>query len=327
MTHMCGRDGSGVSKRAPARASEMSKRASVCASEGSARVLASATGSVIALAVLAVMGGGIATARAQTLEDCGEIYVGAQATCVVDPPGIDCDVACQPLRVQAACAGRAYLDCEGECDLDLEASCTASCQGSCEASCSVDPGAFDCQASCQASCSGSCQASCASDDARCAASCKATCAGECDASCNVRPPKAECQAQCQASCSGSCRAKANLDCQVSCQSDFYVKCEAELSGGCKAECTTQSGALFCEGNYVDTGDHLERCVDALKESLNVQVTYSAEGECAGGMCSGHAEASCSALPNSDSSAAGGAPWLIAVLAYAVRRRTRSQRLG
>lgn len=315
MTPICGQDASSVSTRVNARANEASMRVNARAG-GRTNVITwgSALGGLVGVVC------GAPAVRAQTLDDCGNIYVGAQAMCVVDPPGIDCELACEPIKVQAACAGRAYVGCEGDCDLDLEASCAASCQGSCEASCNVDPGAFDCQASCQASCSGECQAHCAAGDSRCAASCKATCSGECDASCNVRPLEANCQARCQASCSGSCRARANLDCQIDCQSDFYLQCEAELSGGCKGECMTQSGALFCEGNYVDTGDHLQRCVEALKESLDVQVMYSAEGECAGGMCSGHAEASCSALPGASSSAAGGAPWLITLVAYALRRR-------
>src|SRR5438105_1420269 len=69
-----------------------------------------------------------------------------------------------------------------------------------------------------------------------------------------------CQAKCEASCSGSCTAKANVDCDVSCQATGYANCEAMLTGGCQAQCTTPQGALFCDGQYVDTGNNLQQCI-------------------------------------------------------------------
>ena len=248
----------------------------------------------------ALLDAGRGRAHAQDLADCGNIYVEASATCELDPPSIDCDVACQPIHLEAACAGEAYLKCEGGCDANIDVGCSGKCEATCDAMCNADPGEFDCQAYCQADCSGSCQASCQSsaNKSECEASCKGSCTGDCDASCRVRPPKVECKADCKASCTGSCHAKANVDCQVKCQSKFYVDCKARLTGGCQGQCTSQEGALFCEGNYVDTNNNLDSCVEALRQKLDVQVEGYSEGMCANGTCAGEAggSASCSALP-------------------------------
>lgn len=287
----------------------------------------------LSLALLALAsplsGVGAGRAHAQDLADCGNIYVEANAMCVVDPPSIDCNVACEPIKLEAACAGEAYLKCDGGCDVNVDVGCTGSCEASCDAECTADPGEFDCQAYCQVDCAGSCQASCSTsgNKSECEASCKGSCTGDCNASCRVRPPKVDCKADCKASCEGSCHAKANAKCQIDCQSKLYVECKARLSGGCKGQCMSDAGALFCEGNYVDTGNNLDSCVEALKAKLDVEVEGYSEGMCANGTCAGEAggSASCSAAP--------GAPgthnaWLglslVAGLGIVVARRRRSK---
>ena len=49
-------------------------------------------------------------------------------------------------------------------------------------------------------------------------------------------------------------------------------------------CKGDEGALFCNGQYVDTGNNLQACVDALRAALDIQVEGKAEAhsECAGG---------------------------------------------
>ncbi|MEY4514472.1 MAG: hypothetical protein RLZZ450_6594 [Pseudomonadota bacterium] len=83
-------------------------------------------------------------AHAQDLADCGNIYVEANAMCELDPPSIDCNVACEPIRLEAACAGEAYLKCDGGCDANVDVGCSVSCEGSCTAACEADRGEFDC---------------------------------------------------------------------------------------------------------------------------------------------------------------------------------------
>jgi len=286
----------------------------------------------LVLAGLALPAGamvGASHAEAQSLSDCGNIYVEAEGRCQVNAPEINCDVACQPIKVQAACAGEAYLECDGECSANFEASCSASCEATCTGKCEVDPGEFDCQAYCQVDCSADCSASCASsgDKTRCEASCRGSCTGDCDANCKVRPPTVDCQADCKASCTGSCHAEANAKCQIDCQSDFWVECEARLSGGCKADCMTEKGALFCEGNYVETKDNIDMCIAALRSKLDVEVEVYAEGECVDNTCAGEVggSSSCSALPVQRAGAGGlGLSSLIAGLCIAVARRRRSR---
>jgi hypothetical protein len=122
----------------------------------------------------------------------------------------------------------------------------------------------------------------------CRASCEATCSGDCDAQCEAVPPSATCDDQCGACCGGSCTAQANLTCQVDCQASGYVDCKANLQGGCEAECTKPEGALFCDGQYVDHDGHLEECVNALKDLLNIEVDGYAMGSCDGNSCEGEA---------------------------------------
>jgi hypothetical protein len=60
--------------------------------------------------------------------------------------------------------------------------------------------------------------------------------------------------------------------------------------------------LFCDGQYVDHGDNLDKCVTALNAVLKTHVKgeASAEGDCSGNQCKAEAEANgevtCSAAP-------------------------------
>lgn len=250
------------------------------------------------------------------IEACGNIHVEASAECEIDT-GIQCEARCEPLSIEAACAGQLYLECEGMCNAELDVMCTTDCQGSCEAECDVDPGQFDCQASCEADCQGSCTASCM--DSECEASCAATCSGECSASCDVVPPSADCQAQCDGCCGGSCTAEANFECQASCQGEAWAECTVDIEGGCKAACQRDEGALFCDGQYVDHGGNLKECADALRALFDIEISGYAEGECSGNMCSGEVGGSISCAVDPYPAA----PWtllLLSPLAFRARRR-------
>jgi hypothetical protein len=109
-----------------------------------------------------------------------------------------------------------------------------------------------------------------------------------------------------------------------------ANCEADLKGGCTAHCSDPNGALFCDGNYVDTGNNLQNCIDALNAILDVKVTASASGSCEGNTCQGEAKASASACdvsPGGWGLSASLAPLGLALAAAAavgarVRRRRR-----
>jgi len=95
-----------------------------------------------------------------------------------------------------------------------------------------------------------------------------------------------------------------------------------LSGGCKTQCEKPEGALFCDGNYVDTGNNLQNCIDALNAILHVKVDASAS--CSGSPCQAEAKAaaSCAASPSHDATpvSAGFLAAGLGLVAMTVRRR-------
>lgn len=230
---------------------------------------------------------------AGSLESCGNIHVEAEAECAVEVEG-GCTAKCEPVNFTAACAAELTASCSGDCQLEASVECTGSCSADCMAECEVKPAEFNCTASCQADCSADCSGRCAadSDSAKCEASCKATCSGSCDASCTATPPEATCEAKCEAKCEGSCEAEANADCQIECQADGYIDCEAELTGGCKTRCEKPEGALFCDGQYVDTGDNLKECIAALKAVFDIEVYADGSASCSGNTCMAEGEVGC-----------------------------------
>lgn len=270
------------------------------------RTSSSVLASIAAVAFLTL---GASEARAADLSSCGNIDVQANAQCQLVTSG-GCEAQCTPLNVEAACSAKLSAQCDGQCTATADATCTTSCQGTCEGSCNANPGNFDCDADCHGTCEGSCSGSCASaaDQTKCQAECKANCTGTCNAKCQGTPPSATCQAKCQASCSGSCTAEVNASCNIDCQAQGEASCETEVTGGCKAQCSQPKGALFCDGQYVDTGNNLQNCIDALKAALNIQVQGSADASCDGGTCSaeaqGSASSSCSAAPGESPMNAG-----------------------
>ena len=261
------------------------------------------------------------------IEACGNIDVKADAKCKVEVKG-GCTAQCEPVRFEAACAAKFEASCSGKCNATIQSSCTSTCNGSCQGNCTANPPAFECKGSCVADCEGSCSAACQgkANGSECQASCKASCSGRCDASCKGTPGSASCEGKCSACCSGSCTAKANIDCNVKCQAETYVSCKGDLSGGCKVQCENPNGALFCDGNYVDTGNNLSNCINALNAVLKLRVDVSGSASCSGNTCEAEGTASigaCSASPVSPASrplGAAGAVLGLGALAFLVRRR-------
>lgn len=259
------------------------------------------------------------------LEACGNIDVKADAKCKVEVKG-GCTAQCEPVRFEAACAAKFEAKCSGKCNASIQASCTSSCNGSCTGACNADPPKFECKGQCVADCEGSCSGSCQgkANGSECVASCKAACSGRCDASCKGTPGSASCSGKCEACCSGSCTAKANVDCNVNCQAETYASCKGELSGGCKVQCEKPDGALFCDGNYVDTGGNLANCINALNAVLKLRVDVSGSASCANGQCEAEGTASIGACstgaPSSKPLGAAGAVLGLGALAFLARRR-------
>lgn len=284
----------------------------------------------VALSAAAFLGFA-APANAAIVESCGGIEIGASSKCEIRVEG-GCTASCTPVNFTAQCSAELYVGCNGMCSLDAELSCTASCEASCNTECAVDPPKFDCAASCRADCNAECDASCktAEDTPRCRSSCQSTCGGKCEAKCEAAPPMADCKAKCQSSCSGSCEAKANMSCQVDCQAKGFVTCETKLEGGCKTACTKPDGALFCDGQYVDVQDQIDKCVEALAD-FQIEVTGYARGDanCERGTCTATGEAGFSCAQSGsgagESGSALGILGAIAAFGLAVGRRKNDRK--
>jgi hypothetical protein len=72
-------------------------------------------------------------------------------------------------------------------------------------------------------------------------------------------------------------------------------CQADLEGSCEARCDEPEGALYCDGNYVDAGNNLEDCVNALRATFDIEVQGYSRGSasCSEGSCVAEGEAGCS----------------------------------
>jgi hypothetical protein len=290
-----------------------------------------------ALAAVGILFAG--NARADVLSACGGAVESAgNVSCSVETMG-GCTAQCTPVNFEVACSAQLEASCMGSCTGSATASCTGTCQGNCTGQCTANPGSFSCQGSCETDCEGSCSGTCSGQCmgsgnmadcmGQCSAQCKASCGTRCNAQCTGTPPSASCDAKCTASCQGSCTAQANLNCDVSCQAKGYAGCTSSLQGGCQAQCTAPSGAVFCNGQWINASD-VQNCVNQIESLFNIQVSGSAMAGCEGGTCSaeaqGKASASCDMSPNAPPISGGllflGVGGLAAGI---VRRRIRRSR--
>lgn len=272
---------------------------------------------------------------------CGNIQVRSTAKCnvVVDPPA--CELQCKPISFEAACAAELSIGCNGQCNAQVTMDCQDKCASVCVPQCELNPGNFSCSAQCTAGCNVDCKAKCEAEaqvrpgdarfKSRCESSCGASCKATCSGGCQGELPNVTCKERCGQVCVPECKAKANIGCQIDCQASGFAKCEARLDGGCKAECKSGKGALFCDGQFINTSeikDGLNNCVKALNGILTAKIDYNASAECDGkGNCSAEAEAgiSCDVAPNEKDS---DRRWLWGLLvlpgAFAFARRRRAK---
>ena len=200
----------------------------------------------------------------------GDVVISSTSSCEFVVKG-GCEARCTPITMTASCTAK----CSGTCNASFDAQCSGSCEADCSGKCTVDPGSFDCEGSCNADCKASCSGDCSAnaDQAQCEATCESSCSGQCSGHCEGTPPEATCDAKCKASCEGSCTAQANLDCNVMCTGS----CTADLQGGCTAKCQEPSGALFCDGQFIDITD-VSDC--EFKIEVHAEAEASADASCA-----------------------------------------------
>jgi MYXO-CTERM domain-containing protein len=107
-----------------------------------------------------------------------------------------------------------------------------------------------------------------------------------------------------------------------CQADGYLDCKADLEVDCEVACEAPEGALFCEGQYVDHGDNLANCIEALQQGFEAEVEGYAEAEAEG---EASAEASCAYAPGLAGRGSGALLSLLGLAGAFVARRRRSFR--
>jgi hypothetical protein len=265
-----------------------------------------------------------ATANATVLSACGNIDLSGNETCTVETSG-GCTAACNPQDFTLQCSADLEVMCSGMCTVTADATCVTNCASSCTGGCTT--GSFSCEGSCDADCNGHCSSECSSDGGdttTCAASCKETCDSSCSGSCTGTPPMCT-PVTCQAECMGSCQAQANVSCQASCQESGSASCQSNLDSVCNAHCSAPTGALFCNGQFVNVDltdpTALANCESQLSAALNINVAGS--GVCTGDTCTAKASASCGQIAPG-APVAGGifALGLGLGIAGAVRRRAR-----
>ena len=194
-------------------------------------------------------------------------------SCKIEVKG-GCTAQCAPLQFEAGCTGQ----CTGTATVD----CTGSCGTQCVAQC--DPAKLDCFTGCHDECDAPVQAQCTSthpnDD--CVSIARAQCDMHCNTQCKVATDT-NCQEHCQTCCTGSCVTQTNYDCDYD--------CFAKLQGGCEVQCEDPSGAIFCNGQYVDAAD-VEACINELAEKgITVNVEARGEVTCDLNGCTGDGSAS------------------------------------
>ena len=211
------------------------------------------------------------------IPECGGLRLEDVTACELRG-SVDCEGGCSRLGVyKKACATKLHTVCRSECTVSADITCTDECTGMCQQEC--DRGVpVTCIHNCFGECVGSCDAQCAgaADGERCRASCEATCDGECDIQC-APVVDASCYQHCIECCGGSCGAQANMDCQTTCQDQQFEDCEYDFEVDCMASCSAE-GALFCDGEYVLSGDQLLTCVNALIDrGIGGDIQIEAEG--------------------------------------------------
>ena len=213
---------------------------------------------------------------------------------------LDCEAGCSDVKFQLACSASLHAECRGGCSVEPEIGCTDDCSAVCKEQCDfgID---IQCTHNCFNECQGVCGEECrdADDPKQCRASCEATCDGECDTRCESLVD-APCYTHCQECCHGSCTAQLNMDCQIECQTQAFAECETDFKGECAASCEGD-GAIFCDGEYIASGDQAAQCAAALATRGMAEIDAAGDVSTSGG---------CSLGP---SAPAGSAPLLALLL--------------
>jgi hypothetical protein len=125
-----------------------------------------------------------------------------------------------------------------------------------------------------------------------------------------------------------------MECQLECQAEAHAGCETELRADCNASCGAE-GAIFCDGEYVASGDDVNACAVALANEgiadLNleayVDVDTNANGDAEANLDAGSTSSAGCSLSALGPSGGGGAAslWSLLGLGWAASARRRGLR--
>lgn len=218
-------------------------------------------------------------ADATHLDACGGIYLDAAAAATCEFVVLeDCQEKCEPVSTEKVCASRLTLTCEAECNQAADDVCVTTCTETCVPDCTTETEPPNCMGLCMSDCQQDCTDVCADapDQGKCRSSCAQCCSNSCDEECDGEA-ETTCEPVCETACAGSCDGRADLDCQVLCQRDLYTECEEVVVEECKDECETSGGAIFCDGQFLATGNDPTACAEVLSSELGAEVDVTVAG--------------------------------------------------
>lgn len=221
---------------------------------------------------------GIASAE---LEACGGVFVFGDADCEFRPTE-ECTEHCEVVAMETTCAAELYRDCESECTAHAETECQSSCQTSCETTCEEEMAAEEpprCMGLAMSDCQQACNDKCADAEhvGSCRSACAHTCGAKCEGKCQDADEDVVCEEKCTTACDGSCEARANIDCQVECQTKVFEQCETRKVEECETQCTQTGGAIYCDDQFLSSGD-LDACAAELSAEVEIDVDVDIEAE-------------------------------------------------
>jgi len=210
---------------------------------------------------------------AQAAGPCGNLDLSAKLDCSIKVKA-DCSASCGVDKLTASCSGQCNLQADTKCSKD-------QCGTQCIAEC--DPKLLDCFKGCHEECDSDAIALCKQKHP--GEDCVAQGTAQCDIHCkdNCKVPDTTCEEHCNRCCTGACQTQVNFDCDYGCTVD--------VKAHCNAKCSSVSGGIFCNGQYVDATD-VEACLSYLAtQSVKVDTSARASGTASCGLdgCQGAAD--------------------------------------
>ncbi|HKO46296.1 MAG TPA: hypothetical protein VJV79_01150 [Polyangiaceae bacterium] len=264
-------------------------------------------------------------AEAKALDQCGGVYLNADAHCEFKPIQ-ECQTTCSTTSVQQVCAQKTYEMCGQSCTLSDVTTCKETRSESCSKECETISTKSSREV-CVSSCSDSCTTSAVSknhfqgDRGKCQKSCDHDCNARCESS-STSDQTTDCETKCSSVIENVCVEEVTRDCVLSCQTNNYESCETETVNTCNTTCKDKGGALFCDGQFIGASD-LQACADQLASefSFNINVAAKAVADTASD-CVDSASSKCSFGPPTRGQGGMVALGALAALGVVLSRRRR-----